>query len=268
MLGLIWAFISGIAVTKYKVEEGIDNYEKRTESLRKGETYWYKNDGCARLHSNGHRVMTIHLDNHDFVLKDIDKHIVLRNYTLEKAERFVEQQKEWAKEEGKSTYCCWYDRFSRAGDLYKKYCDKGIAGSRFKDFKTGEIYIIRKFSSYENPYGVDLYYYINIDTLEAVRPIDKDLNKIKNKSILSLEEFIEKNRNEFIRRSRFKPSEEMVNSYLEGIDKVYEKMMNINSHVKNKIVGMYNEICNMAEYQEMVHREDEVNFSRYDDIIK
>lgn len=269
MFGAIWALIAGGAIIKDKIEDGIINEKERLDSLSKGDAFYYKTDGCARLHSNGHRVMTTHLNNGDFILKDLTENKILRNYTIEKSEKYVEQQKLWAKQEGKSTYCCWYDRFSRKGKSYVKYCENGIAGSRFKDYKTNNIYVIRKFYRWENPYEVDMYFYIDINTYKVVRPLDYE--KKINKEPLSFDEYMmkEKKKIEKIYKG-IKQTEEIkenIRIYLKNAEVVYKERQDMDKYVKEKLFGKENVCHETAEYREMIHKNEEVSFTTYNEFF-
>lgn len=255
MFGAIWAMFSAVVVIKDSISNAIINSKEREKSLRNNEAFWYKTDGCARLHSNGHKVMTTNLDNGDYVLKDIQTQKILRNYSKEESDKIVQQQYKLAKEKNRSTYCCWYDRFSRKGKLYTKYCEQKISGSRFKDFKTGDIYVIRKFYKHENPYETDVSYYININTNKVVRPIDSELKRFSNIELLSLEEYIEKYKKEMKKRY-FKLSEEQEKELIDSAIICYKKRHDMDQYVHKKLYGSENFYNNIAETQEMIYEKN------------
>ena len=228
MFGAIWALISGAAIAKYKIDEFIDDENARWDSLVQGKSFYYRSDGSAILHANGHRVITTHLPNREYVLKDLTSGRIIRNYTREKQDRFSEQQKQWAREEGRSAYCCWYD-FYYPRHILQEYYPKGIRGSRFKDFRTGAVYVIRKFKSWENPYKKDMCFYVDPDRELVVRPIDYEY--------------------------RF-------GCALPGA--VDEIVAGLNMHIYDKLYGPGNHSAYPEEYREMVHRDGEVKFHVYE----
>lgn len=162
MYGILFFTFCGIVLAVGSIKEGIENGENRIKFRHKNGLTYIDNKGRDRLLSNNHIAM-YHVDytngRQDYVLEDIESHVIIKNFTKEKQDREYEESREKAVGEGKSTFCI-------DSNNYKKYIisEKGFEGKRFKDLQTGKIYVIRKIKF--------RYYYMNIENGFIVRETD------------------------------------------------------------------------------------------------
>lgn len=179
ILGMLYPFYVAGMFAKDGYERSKMNEQSLSDARRdRCETYLFKTSSGweQRLTSNNHRSESRMLTNGDRVLYDIDSKVVVRNYSAEqRAENSYinEAKKKEAENEGKTVYLVdrdghenfyIYDPQSR-----RSVCD--VYGMRYKDFKTGQIYVIRCVND-KKSYGPYVYYYMNVSTGMFVRKTD------------------------------------------------------------------------------------------------
>jgi len=110
--------------------------------------------GKTRLLSDDKLVFYITNSNGEYILEDINGNLI-KNFSKENEDKSLNELKEISIFAQNSTYCI--DKNTHKYDRIKK-------GKRFKDFETGEIYIVRCIN-YK-------YYFMNINTGLLVRETD------------------------------------------------------------------------------------------------
>lgn len=162
IFGLIYTLFVSVGVFFHKLNEKNEN-KKNKINFRSADGLTYIDSKCrSRLLSNDKQVIYTHDKNGDYILKDMSGHIY-KNFSQEKRERELNERIYEAKNKNETTYCI--DDNDHRNDWECK-------GKRFKDFKTGDIYIIR-YINYK-------YYYMNISDGMIVRKTDKQIVSDKN----------------------------------------------------------------------------------------
>lgn len=154
IFGLIYTLFVSVGVFFHKLNEKNEN-KKNKINFRSADGLTYIDSKCrSRLLSNDKQVLYTYDKNGDYILKDMSGH-VYKNFSQEKRERELNERIYEAKNKNETTYCI--DDNDHRNDWECK-------GKRFKDFKTGDIYIIR-YINYK-------YYYMNISNGLLVRETD------------------------------------------------------------------------------------------------
>lgn len=174
MFGLFYTIAVGLGFAVEKGAEAIISQQKREEARQKGELTYYDDNNKLRLVETNERVADTTLLNGDHVLKydGCNRGRIIRNYSQEKYEYEVERNRREAIKEGKSTYCITVSSVpkmnhtrSQLMDDNDNYIDNtNRTGYRFKDFKTGDVYVIRKVRG--------RYYFMDVNTGYLVRETD------------------------------------------------------------------------------------------------
>lgn len=172
MFGLFYYIAVGLGLSLEKASDYKFSQEDRERARKKGQETYLDNRGRRRLVSTNERVHETTLSNGDRVLKYYNKKDIIHNYSDEKYKKGMEKNKREALQKGKSTYCitvCGVPRADHTEVFYRN--DNGyvrnpeeIRGYRFKDFKTGNIYVIRKVKG--------RYYFMDITNGHLVRETD------------------------------------------------------------------------------------------------
>ena len=154
MFGLIYTIIASIGIYFNSIKNNIENEKNKIKYRHKDGLTYTDIKGHSRLLSNNKLVFYTYDKNGDYILKDIDGHIY-RNFSKEQREKEFNERKEEAIKNGATTYCIDDDPHRN---------DWTCKGKRFRDFKTGDIYIIRSLNC--------KYYYMDISTGLIVRKTD------------------------------------------------------------------------------------------------
>ena len=183
IFGIIYTIIVSIGAFFHSINKSIDNEKNKTIYKHPNGMTYIDTKGRSRLLSNDELVFYTYDRNGNYVLEDVSGHIY-RNFSEEKRSQELNERKEKAMSNKETTYCI-------DDDNHRK--DWVCKGKRFKDFKTGEIYVIR-YIKYK-------YYYINISNGMIVRKTDwqikqdkKNIKKYLN-DYLDIETFNKKQKN-------------------------------------------------------------------------
>lgn len=188
VLGLTSLVVEGI-------KESVSNSEKKSIAINDGRDWYIDKKGIVRYIKNDKPVIrtTIKINGEDhFVMKYAGKYegnnVIIRDYTLEKNAETKQRSYDLAIECGMSVYAIDNNDHSHKTNE--------IPGRRFKDIKTGKLYV-------ERQYGT-IYFYVDINTGEVIRPSDysilimkwyKKYNKYQyehHKTIKEIDAIIEK----------------------------------------------------------------------------
>lgn len=174
MFGLFYSIAVGLGLAVDSGAKAIISHQDREKARQEGKLTYYDENNKLRLVKTNERVADTTLRNGDHVLKyDGCNHgRIIRNYTQEKYEYELEKNRREAIREGKSTYCITITGIPKADHTEPLYKDdngyvknpKEIMGFRFKDFKTGDVYVIRKIKG--------RYYFMDITNGHLVRETD------------------------------------------------------------------------------------------------
>lgn len=159
MFGLLYTLFVTLGYVKKEFTESIENSKykkiyKNTDGLTYTDT-----KGRSRLLSTNEIVFYTHSPNGEYILENISGEII-KNFTLEERQQKQKNSKEAAIYNQSSTYCI---------DENDHHNDWVCKGKRFKDFKTGNIYVIRNIQG--------KYYYMDINNGFLVRKTDWQLQK-------------------------------------------------------------------------------------------
>lgn len=158
MLGLLIVATKVICEAVNGVREIADNKERKANSTLYDGTVYIDGKGRERWYENNRQVYIGRDMIGDFVIKDIQSGYVYRNITEEKSKKDIQEELENYEKNGNTTICLGLDK-------NYEYNLQGIPkGARFKDIKTGEIYVIRELEGQ--------YYYVNPKTNMLVRRTD------------------------------------------------------------------------------------------------
>ena len=171
LFGLFYtAFVLG-ARGVHGIKTNIENEENRQIAISNGRETYLDYRLCERLVSDNTRVMKATLwkdcsegKEGDRILKCVDSNKIVRNYTKEERDKAESKSILKAKEEGKTVY--------RLGTWKDDHYKSKIRGYRYKDFNTGQIYVIRTFNAVN--------FYMDIKTGKIIRITDGEL--IRNKT--------------------------------------------------------------------------------------
>lgn len=165
IFGLLYTAIVSIGAYLHSVNESAENEKnKKLYKHSNGLTY-IDTKGRSRLLSNNEIVFYTNDKNGDYVLADSCGNIY-RNFSEEKRTQECCELKKTASKNRETTYCCDNNNHSK---------DWECKGKRFKDFETGDVYIIRCINN--------KYYYMNMSDGLIVRKTDWQLKqdeKMKN----------------------------------------------------------------------------------------
>lgn len=182
---MIYTIFVSIGAFFHSIKENKEN-EKGKSLYRHPDGLTYTDTkGRSRLLTNNEIVFYTHNKNGDYILVDVSGH-VYKKFSEDERVQKINERKEIAIKNNETTYCI--DDNNHRNDWI-------CQGKRFKDFTTGDIYIIR-YINYK-------YYYMNASNGMLVRKTDwqikhDDLNKDKNTYLnndLNIEEFNEKQKN-------------------------------------------------------------------------
>lgn len=158
MLGLLIVATKVICEAVNGVREIVDNNERKANSTLYDGTVYIDGKGRERWYENNRQVYIGRDMIGDFVIKDIQSGYVYRNITEEKSKKDIQEELENYEKNGNTTICLGLDK-------NYEYNIQGIPkGARFKDIKTGEIYVIREV--------LGQCYYVNPKTNMLVRRTD------------------------------------------------------------------------------------------------
>lgn len=202
MFGLFYTIVAGLGFAVEKGAEAIISQQKREEARQKGKLTYYDDNNKLRLVETNERVANTTLTNGDHVLRydGCNRGRIIRNYTQEKYEYELERNRRWAIKEGKSTYCITVTEVPKANhrsgllrtdDGFKDIPEE-VRGNWYKDFKTGDVYVIRKVRG--------RYYFMDVNTGYLVRETDYqkeenikyNKNDIKRNPGIDIKEYNEK----------------------------------------------------------------------------
>lgn len=184
MLGLVYTIIISIGLIVHFINEYKENKNTKHIYKHKNGLTYVDLKGNNRLLSNNKLVFYVHNKNGDYVLEDEEGN-VYKNFSEEEKTKKLNNNKEKALKNNKSTYCL--DDDSHKNDFICK-------GKRFVDLETGDIYVIR-YINYK-------YYYMNIVNGQIVRKTDWQIKRdeaVDKKTYLqddlNIEEFNNKQKN-------------------------------------------------------------------------
>jgi len=159
MFGLIYTALTTLGIITNEIKESLDNKECKEKYKNIDGLTYTDSKGHSRMLSNNKMVFYTHNSNGDYILEDLSGNVI-KNFSLEKRMQKQAELKQIALNEKASTYCI--DENSHRNDWI-------CQGKRFKDIKTGEIYVIR---------CIDYkYYYMNINNGFIVRKTDWQIAK-------------------------------------------------------------------------------------------
>ena len=170
MFGVLYTIFVSIGLFFHKLKESAENTENKTKFKNPDGLTYIDTRGSSRLLSNDEMVFYMHDKNGDYVLKNASGH-VYKNFSEEKRNKFVEESLQRAKINNETTYCIDDDDHDSTRE---------IKGRRFKDFKTGAIYVIRRIN-YK-------YYYMDISTGMIVRKTDYQIREDEKEKKLGFED--------------------------------------------------------------------------------
>jgi hypothetical protein len=162
IFGIIYTLITSIGALFYLKDENNENKKNRKLYKHPNETTYIDTKGRSRLLSNNELVFYTHDKNGDYILENVSGH-VYRNFSEEERNRSMKREKTKALNNNETTYCI---------DSNKHKNDWTCKGKRFKDFKTGDIYVIR-YINYK-------YYYMNVKNGMIIRKTDWQIKHDKN----------------------------------------------------------------------------------------
>lgn len=181
MFGLIYSMIVSAGAISHKMNENIENKRNKIKYKSPDGLTYLDTNGRSRLISNDELVFYTHDKNGDYILEDVSGH-VYKNFSKEQREKEFHERINLASKNNETTYCIDDNDHSK---------DWVCKGKRFKDFNTGNVYVIRQIK-YK-------YYYMDISNGFIVRKTDWQIErdeKMKDAKILNndlnIEEFNEK----------------------------------------------------------------------------
>jgi hypothetical protein len=161
MFGLILAMLKGACRFASAINDSVEDKKSREDFTSEDGIYYMDHRGELRLSTNGRRVAKTTTFEGDEVLTDLVTSEIYVNYTQEKAEKEQRESIEAQKKYGGTTICLGLER------NYAHYIGKGNPpkGARFKDVKTGAIYVIRQIDGMYT-------HYVDVNTGKVVRLTD------------------------------------------------------------------------------------------------
>lgn len=172
-MGLFGLFYSAVVLGAYGasgVKSCVENSNRRQQAAAKGEEFYLDDKCCLRLVSNDLKVMKSTLwddcpqgQKGDRILRSVDDSRIIRNYTKEERDEREEVRRNRAIRKGRTAY--------RLGLAKDDYVNTNMPGCRYKDLKTGAIYVVRMIDRVN--------FYMDIKTGEFVRETDGEI--IRNK---------------------------------------------------------------------------------------
>lgn len=173
MFGIIYTLFSSIGYCVAKFVENKENAENKKKYGNEGDGLTYIDNKCRfRLNSNNHIAMyhTSHPScPGDYVLEDIEKNIIIKNFSKDKRDKEQQERTNEAILKGETTVCI--DDITVRSTIETN----GFRGNRFKDLKTGELYVIRFLNQ--------RWYYMSVKNGHIIRETDyskKHNNRIEN----------------------------------------------------------------------------------------
>lgn len=164
MLGAIMIALGITAFTVEGIRNDFRNSESKERAIREGREWYVDHKGKTKcLRDNKPAVLTtMRINGSDHkVLKYVGSNVIAADITQKRFDELSKKSYEWAKKIGASVY------------LYEdtNHCEKenDIPGSKVKDIKTGDIYVLRAYGF------LGTVYYVNIKTGELVRPADSEI---------------------------------------------------------------------------------------------
>lgn len=154
MFGLIYSLFVSVGCVIHKANQCKENEENKIKYRHPDGLTYVDIKGQSRLLTNNELVFYMTEPNGDYVLKNMSGHIY-KNFSAEKRSKELQERFNQALKNNESTYCI--DKNKHEKDWTRK-------GRRFKDFETGDIYIIR-WINYK-------YYYMKLDNGMLVRKTD------------------------------------------------------------------------------------------------
>ena len=164
LFGLLYsAFVGGAKITK-NIQNEIENKNSRNEAISKGRNTYLDSDLCMRDIATNKKIMNYSIPNQyggrDDVLKVVGSDEILVNKTDIARKEEEKKWRDFALMVGGSTY-----KISHHLDYYQNV---EIASARYKDIKTGDIYVIA-----DVKHGCDKYsFYMDVNTKKFIRPTD------------------------------------------------------------------------------------------------
>lgn len=158
MFGLIYSLAVGLGLAGHTIKENIENDYRRVNNVSPDGITYTDAKGRSRIVENNEIAIYGTIKGGDFCILDA-KGRIYKNFTQEKKDKIRDKYYKKAIENNLSTYCL--------GDDEHRFEDR--AGKRFKDMKTGRIYLIRCVNF--------KYYYVDFETGEIVRKTDYQQKK-------------------------------------------------------------------------------------------
>ncbi len=159
IFGLIYTIIVSIGALFHIINENLENEENKEIYKHKDGMTYIDTRGRSRLLSNNELVFYTYDKNGDYVLEDISGNIY-KNFSKEERENELNKRIKKALDNSETTYCV-------DDDHHRK--DWVCKGKRFKDFQSGDVYVIR--------YIKHKYYYMDISNGMIVRKTDWQIRK-------------------------------------------------------------------------------------------
>lgn len=154
MFGLIYTIFVSIGAFFHSLKENKENEKGKTLFKHPNNLTYIDTKGRSRLLSNDEIVFYTHNKNGDYILEN-ESGYVYKNFSEEMRVQNLNERRENSLKNQESTYCI--DENNHCKDWVCK-------GKRFKDFNTGDIYVIR-YIKYK-------YYYMNVSNGMLVRKTD------------------------------------------------------------------------------------------------
>ena len=145
----------------YKINRNKENEQNKKQFKHPDGLTYVDTNGNSRFLSNNELAFYTYKKG-DYVVEDY-KGNIYKNFTEEKRQSHFEELKNTAIRNNETTYCIDDDNHKN---------DWNCKGKRFKDFRTGDVYVIRCIKN--------SYYYLNIENGMIVRKTDWQLNRDKD----------------------------------------------------------------------------------------
>lgn len=159
MFGLIYSLIVGTGLEGHSIMDKVENDNRRVNNVDPDEMTYLDTKGKTRFVSDNKQAFYQTI-NGDMCLVDA-KGNIRKNCTADKREEKRNASYEKAIANGETTYCI--DE--------REHRFEHPQGQRFKDLKTGDVYLIRRIRG--------KYYYIDFKTGDVVRKTDDQLKEDK-----------------------------------------------------------------------------------------
>lgn len=176
MFGIFYMLYSAVIGTVAKIDEGIDNNNRRYKAKAINDDTYYDHKNQLRLTAND-RLVSIKTVNHDQVIVDTFNGKIYKNISKEREDK----KKEEAMKDGKTVIYITKREWGK-NNYQNQLWYKAGALPRYKDIKTGAYYI--------NILINGLWFYMDVNTGRLIRLVDGEDLKDKKFNV-SVEDIIQ-----------------------------------------------------------------------------